>query len=646
MHRVGARPRPFPRRAHKRTRAPRPREGNRTSSTHESRRRCRSQRERKADGLPPTARTPRGHTWQSRGPNLPADPIGDLAVTLQVEARNVTHNSTVDLDDPVRRGGVAPQPRPPSLEGRSIIGLRRSERRHPYSLAIPRVLEQHAEITIFDLAKDKLSRALPPAIKANCRKPGDFPNTGPGEGNSPDNRPHPGPARFEARPRLWTIRAVRDCSSPIKAQRGPSATLSTWASRLPVTVDYEPGPGQPDRRLDPRGPRRTWPRRTREEARAKVIEERPRRHTRRGETARSVGLGVLVAPGLPEEISTRIADDLAGTCARRTARSAGGRSSSSTGSRSRRPDSPARRGDAARAARAGWDFAVVVTDLPLRHGSRPVSVRSRTQGGGLVSLPALGPLHLKRRLRLVLRELARSLSVRELAASDRRRCRGFRRSLVPTVISGISAAGGNGAREPALALGGKALRRARRGICRGSLRHRGVRHMTALGSAQFVAAPGRVPGLACGDDRRCDRRGRALGARARSARPRPVLLFNVTTALTVTIGIASLYAALFVLVLAGAVLMIAAPVLADALGRDTSARDYVTLAWIAAPLPLSPAPSVPCSSRTRPSGSRLRGIHLTRRHGARRIPHYTLIVQRAANGTLRRGVEVRHTRVS
>jgi hypothetical protein len=81
-------------------------------------------------------------------------------VTLQVEARNVTHNSTVDLDDPVRRRAVAPQPRPPSLEARTIIGFRRSERGHPYSVAIPRVLEQHAEITIFDLAKDKLSGIL------------------------------------------------------------------------------------------------------------------------------------------------------------------------------------------------------------------------------------------------------------------------------------------------------------------------------------------------------------------------------------------------------------------------------------------------------------------------------------------------------
>jgi RibD C-terminal domain len=59
-----------PRRAHERIRAPRPREGNRTSSTHESTRRCRSQPGRKADGLPPAARTPVGHAWRCRGPNL------------------------------------------------------------------------------------------------------------------------------------------------------------------------------------------------------------------------------------------------------------------------------------------------------------------------------------------------------------------------------------------------------------------------------------------------------------------------------------------------------------------------------------------------------------------------------------------------
>src|SRR4029077_8284232 len=88
-------------------------------------------------------------------PIFTADPIGDLAATLQVEARDVTHDSTVDLDDPVRRRVVALQPRPPLLEDGSIIGVRRRERSHPYRVAISRVLEQHAEITIFDFAKDE-----------------------------------------------------------------------------------------------------------------------------------------------------------------------------------------------------------------------------------------------------------------------------------------------------------------------------------------------------------------------------------------------------------------------------------------------------------------------------------------------------------
>jgi hypothetical protein len=102
-----------------------------------------------------------GTRGNAAAPVFTAYPVGDLALSLHVEARNVAHDSIVDLDDPVRRRVVALQPRPPSLEVRSIIGLRRSERGHPDSVAISRVLEEHAEVTIFDLAKDKLSRALP-----------------------------------------------------------------------------------------------------------------------------------------------------------------------------------------------------------------------------------------------------------------------------------------------------------------------------------------------------------------------------------------------------------------------------------------------------------------------------------------------------
>ena len=65
--------------------------------------------------------------------------------------------------------------------------------------------------------------------------------------------------------------------------------------------------------------------------------------------------------------------------------------------------------------------------------------------------------------------------------------------------------------------------------------------MEARSIPQLVAAPGRMPAR-CGDDRRCDRRARTLGALASSRARAQVLLFNVTTVLTVTIGLASLYA--------------------------------------------------------------------------------------------------------
>ena len=57
---------------------------------------------------------------------------------------------TIDLDHPVRRGTVAPQSRQPFLEARSIVERRRRERGHPLSVAIACVLEEHAEITIFE----------------------------------------------------------------------------------------------------------------------------------------------------------------------------------------------------------------------------------------------------------------------------------------------------------------------------------------------------------------------------------------------------------------------------------------------------------------------------------------------------------------
>ena len=63
-----------------------------------------------------------------------------------------------------------------------------------------------------------------------------------------------------------------------------------------------------------------------------------------------------------------------------------------------------------------------------------------------------------------------------------------------------------------------------------------------------------------------------------------VVLFNLATAITVTLGIVSLYSVLFLLILAGAGLVTAPQTFAQAVGRDVGFADYATLAWFVASL--------------------------------------------------------------
>ena len=108
----------------------------------------------------------------------------------------------------------------------------------------------------------------------------------------------------------------------------------------------------------------------------------------------------------------------------------------------------------------GWDLAIIVTDLPFRLGGRPVSRHvSRTHGVALVSLPALGLLHLKQRLRRALSEIAGDLigaagSLREIAAEADDHVSGV--LYAPTVIVGHpTSSGRDGARSPAVAFRGE-----------------------------------------------------------------------------------------------------------------------------------------------------------------------------------------------
>jgi hypothetical protein len=63
-----------------------------------------------------------------------------------------------------------------------------------------------------------------------------------------------------------------------------------------------------------------------------------------------------------------------------------------------------------------------------------------------------------------------------------------------------------------------------------------------------------------------------------------VVLFNIATLATVVVGIATLYAALFVLILAGAALVIPESVFDDAVVGSVTAADYAALAWFVASL--------------------------------------------------------------
>jgi len=63
-----------------------------------------------------------------------------------------------------------------------------------------------------------------------------------------------------------------------------------------------------------------------------------------------------------------------------------------------------------------------------------------------------------------------------------------------------------------------------------------------------------------------------------------VILFNIVTAVTVGIGVAVLYAAIFVAMLAAALLLVPAGLLGSVLGHPAGVADQVQLAWLATSL--------------------------------------------------------------
>jgi uncharacterized membrane protein len=309
----------------------------------------------------------------------------------------------------------------------------------------------------------------------------------------------------------------------------------------------------------------------------------------------SAVLGVVVAPGLAQEVTSRIADDLLDDLRERY----GSVEWRAVLEVDRLVEPPAPLTEIFTAARkklldGEWDIGIVVTDLPLHVAGRAVSHQvNPTHGIAVVSLPALGAIHLRPRLRRALLQL-----VANLVGDGEENERKTLRQLVTDTVQGPGAL--RLLFVPAVLL--SHLR-----LLLGMVRaNRPWRFAARLYRALVAALAAAAFGLVSSDVwRLADTMGwwrlailsivsitltivsiiAAHGLWERAPEPRvrsQVVLFNLATAATVKIGILSLYLALFALVLAGAALVISSTALRDALGHGVTMWDYVALAWFIA----------------------------------------------------------------
>jgi hypothetical protein len=322
-----------------------------------------------------------------------------------------------------------------------------------------------------------------------------------------------------------------------------------------------------------------------------------------------VSLGVVVSPKLERDVTSALLADLAEDLSRRFG-SVGWRLEVEVDSLVNPPASLTEIFDAAREKllEHDWDLGIVVTALPLRVGGRPVSRHpSPTHGIGVISMPALGALHLKQRLRRAVVDLVEELVG---AAGDEprgagrraRAARRWERALLNELLR-VTKHRPGGLRllyVPVVVLGHLRLLL---GMVRAN---RPWRFAARLYAALVAALAAGAYGVVTSDIwRLADANGvwrltalsvgsllvtivviiAAHGLWERTADPRvreQVVLFNIATTVTVTLGIATLYIALFAVIL-GATALVTPPSLLDReLGHGADFSDHASIAWFIA----------------------------------------------------------------
>jgi hypothetical protein len=345
---------------------------------------------------------------------------------------------------------------------------------------------------------------------------------------------------------------------------------------------------------------------------ASTITEASSADEHREERQPSISLGVIVAPGLAREVTAKIAGDL-GDDLHTLETGVDWRTELAV---DRLVSPPAHTTELVDAARrklleANWDLGIVVTDLPLRVGRRPVSSQvSPTHGIAVISLPALGALHLAPRLRRTLLELVGELTgdgreqwredngplaharrawgrrvLHELATDTADRRGALRFLFVPAVVSShLRLLLGMVRANHPWRLAARLYRALAAAVAAGAY---GVvtsdiwRISATIGSARLALVSAASILLTCG----AVIVAHGLWERAPDHRLHDqVILFNFATAATVVIGIATLYVTLFLLIFVAAELLLSPHLLSTGLGHSVGTADYATLAWFTASL--------------------------------------------------------------
>jgi hypothetical protein len=316
-----------------------------------------------------------------------------------------------------------------------------------------------------------------------------------------------------------------------------------------------------------------------------------------------VVIGVLADQGTPAEVAARLADDLPAALARQLSDDVDWQVETRTEALLLDEDGhiPMLRLAEERKPSHNWDVLVLLTDLPRRAGTQPImSDYSVDRGVGLVSLPALGAVRLHHRARHLFVHLIRHLVQERLSlTTQRKRSSRIAELLLPA--HHIDAED-EGIDQHLALVGVRGRLRLLAGMVRNNRPWRLVPH---LSSATAAAAAPPAYGVVTSNfwnlaaalppwrltiitllsiaamtiwlllyHRLWDRPA-ARGERGKT------LLYNMSTLVTLLLGVACMYVILYVLTLLAAIILIDGGYLAAELRRPVGFGSYAIIAWLA-----------------------------------------------------------------